>query len=451
LEDDTEVWEVDNHDELVAQQQRAELIEQYIQCHIGSYVVSEEYAGDPAGAYTACSEAASRHADLPTPSRNHESLKETVEETISTQVALIKAQAEKQYTNMQVMFNAQLNGSTQQMRALLPPPLLEGVTPPHGGTPFTPAPGHTQPPALKEGTQDVALATSPPGGTTTSNDLAPDQLAIKHTSVTFGTQQLMHLVEDGTNVGSPAASAQFSSESAQSMVPPPSAAMLGIGGAGALNIGGALTGGLPSKSPLHKKDKRVSNPLDVLRAALLHVPDPPGLIAVSGIPKDFSRTSQAFCDMVSGMIDKRHSPAEFEALLEEFGIFSERSQGMPTTTSCRVNHILYILARGMKTGSAQCGISYDDFVAVPALPHPVVKKLPGAVPCPRPGCKCTDKLNRRNTYCCPTCSRGAPCDMDQHYTPMICTSDNKEPSNRAFKRGASRATGNLLPGPKKKT
>ena len=235
------------------------------------------------------------------------------------------------------------------------------------------------------------------------------------------------------------------------MVPPPSAAMLGIGGAGALNIGGALTSGLPSKSPLHKKDKRVSNPLDVLRAALLHVPDPPGLIAVSGIPKDFSRTSQAFCDMVSGMIDKRHSPAEFEALLEEFGIFSERSQGMPTTTSCRVNHILYILARGMKTGSAQCGISYDDFVAVPALPHPVVKKLPGAVPCPRPGCKCTDKLNRRNTYCCPTCSRGAPCDMDQHYTPMICASDNKQPSNRAFKRGASRATGNLLPGPKKKT
>ena len=62
LEDDTEAWEVDNHDELIAQQQRTELIEQYIQCHIGSYVVSEEYVGDPAAAYTACAEAANRHA-----------------------------------------------------------------------------------------------------------------------------------------------------------------------------------------------------------------------------------------------------------------------------------------------------------------------------------------------------------------------------------------------------
>ena len=140
---------------------------------------------------------------------------------------------------------------------------------------------YSPPSALNNDTQAVDLVTSPPGGTTTSCTLAPEQLALKHTSETFGTKKLMHFVEDAKNAGSPAASAHLSSESAQSMVPPPAATMLGGGAAGALgNIGGALTSGLPSKSPLHKKDKRVSNPLDVLRAALLHVPDPPGLVAV---------------------------------------------------------------------------------------------------------------------------------------------------------------------------
>ena len=95
------------------------------------------------------------------------------------------------------MFNAKLNGSMQQKHALPPPP-AEEVKPPAGGQLaiqnggiyilFTPIPGHIQFSALNNDTQAVALGTPPPGGTQTSCDLAPEQLAFKHTSETFGTR-----------------------------------------------------------------------------------------------------------------------------------------------------------------------------------------------------------------------------------------------------------------------
>ena len=173
---------------------------------------------------------------------------------------------------------------------------------------------------------------------------------------------------------------------------------------------GADALGSATKSP-HKKARSeyVARPLNVLRAALMHVPAAAGTHAIQGIPKDFGVRTQALCDTIAGLIKKVHTKSEFETLLEDFKIFEKRSQGTPTTYECRVSHILYILTRGMAADpNAKCSVSFSDCVAVPTI-TPVAQRMAGATPCPRPGCKCTDRLNRRNKYCCSTCSKGIPC------------------------------------------
>ena len=104
-----------------------------------------------------------------------------------------------------------------------------------------------------------------------------------------------------------------------------------------------------TKSP-HKKarSEHVAHPLNVLRAALMHVPATAGTHAIQGIPKDFGVRTQALCDTIAGLIKKAHSKSEFETLLEEFNIFEKRSQGAPSTYECRVSHILYPITNLLK-------------------------------------------------------------------------------------------------------
>ena len=171
----------------------------------------------------------------------------------------------------------------------------------------------------------------------------------------------------------------------------------------------------------------------------MHVPRSAGTHAASGIPSTFKSQCQALCDTIAGLIDKNNTPSEFETLLEEFKVFEHRSQGTPSTTACRVGHILYILARGLQSdNSARCCVSYADFMANPGIQSATVRQKPGAVPCSRKDCKCTDKLNRKFKYCCLTCSRGVPCSRDQHFTPEVAEASPPPASSRAIKRGRSR-------------
>ena len=388
----------DAHDQLMAVQKRQECVESFMRTQITSYLNDSRYVNDASGAYTACMTAATVHADLSTPSRDQLLFQRGITDQVTTTL-------EGRLADFQRAIVAQIQGA-QHIAA----PPLGGHPGPGKGTDQAQAHGNT-----------LALAlTCGGGGDIDQQSLGDMEPSSQSEAESFGLGDVLHLVSKEAPVPS--------GGSEDNMLSPNSGMSMGA------DVRVSAT-----KSP-HKKAKsgHVAHPLNVLRAALMHVPATAGTQAIQGIPKDFGVRTQALCDTIAGLIKKVHSISEFETLLEDFKIFEKRSQGTPSTYECRVSHILYILTRGMAADpTAKCSVSFSDFVAVPTV-TPVARKMPGATPCPRPGCKCTDKLVRRNKYCCGTCAKGVPCTVDQHFTTEVVEAEPTPSSARGARRGRPR-------------
>ena len=386
----------DAHDQLMAVQKRQECVESFMRTQIASYLNDSRYVNDASGAYTACMTAATVHADLSTPSRDQLLFQRGITDQVTTTL-------EGRLADFQRAIVAQIQGA-QHIAA----PPLGGHPGPGKGTDQAQAHGNT-----------LAL-TCGEGGDIDQQSLGDMEPSSQSEAESFGLQDVLHLV--------PKAAPVPPGGSEDNMLSPQSGKSTGAD---------ALASA--TKSPYKKaRGEHVAHPLNVLRAALMHVPVSAGTHAIQGIPKDFGVRTQALCDTIAGLIKKAHSKSEFETLLEDFKIFEKRSQGAPSTYECRVSHILYILTRGMAADpTAKCSVSFSDFVAVPTV-TPVTQKMPGATPCPRPGCKCTDKLIRRNKYCCSTCAKGVPCTVDQHFTTEVVAADPTPSSARGARRGRPR-------------
>jgi len=387
----------DAHDQLMAVEKRQECIESFMRTQITSYLNDSRYVNDASGAYTACMVAATAHADLSTPSRDKLLLQRGINEQVTTTL-------EDRLAEFQKAIVAQIQGA-QHIAA----PPLGGHPGPGEGTNQAQAQANTHTLALCNGGEDVDL-----------QSLGGVEPGSQSEAESFGLNDVLYLVSKAAPVPP--------GGSEDNMLSPQSGKSTGAD---------ALASA--TKSPYKKaRSEHVAHPLNVLRAALMHVPVSAGTHAIQGIPKDFGVRTQALCDTIAGLIKKAHSKSEFETLLEDFKIFEKRSQGAPSTYECRVSHILYILTRGMAADpTAKCSVSFSDFVAVPTV-TPVTQKMPGATPCPRPGCKCTDKLARRNKYCCSTCAKGVPCTVDQHFTTEVVAADPTPSSARGARRGRPR-------------
>ena len=398
-------------DQALSAQKRSECIESFMEAHIGSFMNDVRYKHDASGAYKACMDAANTHADLSTPSRLNEDLKSE----LNTQMA----------DNLTACFQ-KLQAELEAKFVRIPAPPFETTT------------------SKRKGKNEVAPSLLPLALALTNgekDDGSNDSLGSRKPSSKESTAkegiEVEYCDDEEEDVFETEVDTQYFGlqDTLASLADPPSPTPDAPPGT-ATSSGGKDVARAEKSPPQKKKSTPVVNPLGVLRGALMHVPVSVGTHAANGIPSAFKSQCQALCDTIAGLIDKGNTPSEFETLLEEFKIFEHRSQGVPTTTACRVGHILYILARGLQAdNSAKCCISYADFMATPNMPSAMVRQKPGAVPCSRPGCKCTDRLNRNNKYCCPTCSRGVPCDRDQHFTPEVADSSPSPASVRAVKRG----------------
>lgn len=399
---------VEAHEQALSAQKRQECIESFMQVHIGTYMSDARYK-NPSAAYRACMDAANTHADLSTPSRLKESLKAEINTKMSDNLAAkfdkLQAELETKFVKIPNRQSGPANCSNKKAVVTIPLALTNGEKGDGSNGSLESRKSSSKEPAAAKGIEVEEL----------DDEVEDDVMEDEYNTKYFGLQDTL------------------------ASLPSPPGPALGNSPATVSNLGEKGAVQAEKSPPQKKKATPVVNPLGVLRGALMHVPKSAGTHAVSGIPSTFKSQCQALCDTIAGLIDKNNTPSEFEALLEEFKVFEHRSQGAPTTTACRVGHILYILARGLQTdSSARCCVSYADFMANPGIQSATVRQKPGAVPCSRPGCKCTDKLNRKFKYCCPTCSRGVPCNRDQHFTPEIAEASPPPASVRAIKRGRPR-------------